>query len=118
MKRTLIFIILTIVLTLVGMAEKKRIPMKIQRQERPKQENGPNRVPKHSPVEVLYDTESMTVTVVGDTETEAEVYLLTESGEIEDFSTTLNTSFTLTSSGIHVVHIKTPVWIGEGVIEN
>lgn len=117
MKRTILFAGLALMLALAASAEEKRVPLKFQRQEKNQQNTKYERSPQRAPVDVYYDTETKVVAVIGYIETESEVLLLNETGVVEDQTDSINTTFTISSEGLHVIVINTPNWTCEGVIE-
>ncbi|MCM1141805.1 MAG: hypothetical protein NC453_24810 [Muribaculum sp.] len=77
-----------------------------------------NRAPKRISLDVVYDTDSQCVTVNGDEGMEVEVFLYNSLGEVEDYSSSLNTTLSVSSLGIHRIHIEGEDWVANGTIEN
>lgn len=77
-----------------------------------------NRAPKHISLDVVYDTDTQCVTVNGDEGIEVEVFLYNSLGEVEDYSSSLNTTLSVSSPGIHRIHIEGEDWVANGTIEN
>lgn len=74
----------------------------------------PARIPA---IEVYYDSEVQTIEVVGDEYVEAEVFLYDEEGIVVDYSTSLNTIFSVSVSGSYRIHIQSANWYAEGEIQ-
>lgn len=76
-----------------------------------------NRAPKRISLDVVYDTETKTVTVTGDESISAEVFIYNASGEVENHSSSLNTTLSVSSLGNNRIRIEGEDWIANGVIE-
>ncbi len=82
--------------------------------------NGSNRevdrASMHLPITVDYDPASGIIKVTGEESIEAEVYVCDSAGQVEGYSPTLNSSFSISSPGIHYVYIYGDGWCGEAEI--
>lgn len=76
-----------------------------------------NRAPKYISLDVVYDTETKTVTITGNDTNEVEVVLYNSLGEVEDSSSSLNSRLMITTSGSHRILIESEDWIAEGFFE-
>lgn len=79
--------------------------------------NKPIRAPMRINIEVFYDTETHIVEVYGDEAMDAEVFIYNASGDIVDYSSSLNTELTIPASGIYTIQIESEGWYALGVIE-
>lgn len=77
----------------------------------------PHRAPIHLPIDVCYDDETGIVTVTGDSNIEAEVYLYDAAGCLVDYSPSLNTVFPVSETGIYTIYIESDSWLAEGTVE-
>lgn len=75
------------------------------------------RAPMRINIEVLYDSETHIVEVCGDEAMEADVFLYNASGDLVDYSSSLNTELTIPTSGIYTIQIESEGWYAVGVIE-
>lgn len=57
------------------------------------------------------------INVVGNESLEAEVFFYNTNGTLEGYSSTLNTDFTVLTSGIYIIQIQGEGWYAEGEIE-
>lgn len=79
---------------------------------------GVARRPIQMPVDVMFDSESLTVEVIcNDTEIEGEVYIYNRDGNLEGYSPTLNSTFQVSTSGLYTITILGEGWSGDGYIE-
>lgn len=76
-------------------------------------DRAPARIPA---IEVYYDSEVQTIEVVGDEYVEAEVFLYDEEGTFVDYSSTLNTIFSVSAPGSYRILIQSGNWYAEGEI--
>ena len=74
------------------------------------------RAPMNLPIEVTCDDATGILTVSAPEDMEGRVYVYNVDGTLEGSSQTLNATFTLTFSGMHVIAIEGDSWIGEGRI--
>lgn len=106
MKKVFLLTCLLLTMAQVTSAEERKLIMKFQRKTSTSENKEPNRAPMRIPVEVVYDTETYEVKVIGDETIEAEVFLYDSVGNLEDYSATLNTYFYLYTSDTYTVHIE------------
>lgn len=76
-----------------------------------------NRAPMRISLEVIYDKDTQCVTVNGDEDMEVEIFLYNSMGEVEDYSSSLNSNLIITTSGSHRILIESEDWIAEGIID-
>lgn len=74
------------------------------------------RVPMNLPIEVTFDDTTGVVNVSAPEDLEGAVYVYSVTGSLEGYSPVLNSSFTLTAPGLHVISLQGENWIGEGKI--
>lgn len=72
------------------------------------------RTPIQNLVEAFYDSDSHTVIIIGDPTVEAEVFLYDESGNIEDYSPTINATLKVSSKGSLTIVILSEHWYAIG----
>ena len=69
------------------------------------------------PIEVVYDSDTHKIEVIGDESMDAEVFLYDANGSLENYSSLLNTEFTVLTPGIYNIQIQGDGWYAEGEIE-
>lgn len=99
-------------------AESYGVFMEINMKNRPDKYLKVNRAPMRISLDVIYDTDTHCVFVSGDEEMEVEVFLYNSKGEVEDYSSSLNSTLSVSSSGSHRIHIEGEDWIANGIIQN
>lgn len=100
-------------------AEEKSVFIKIDRKDDSSKHTQVDRAPMRLPIDVVYDTDNLTITVSGDDTLEADVSLADETGTVIDLSPSVNTTLNIPDgySGIIVICIESADWIGIGKIE-
>ena len=74
------------------------------------------RIPIYIDIEAFYDSESQTISVCYDGESEGEVYLyLNET--VVGYDSEINTSFQISSPGLYKIEIISESWIAVGYIQ-
>lgn len=77
-----------------------------------------NRSPVYVPsIDVLYDSETLTIDVECLEEVEAVVYVYDSAHNLVGYSTELNHTFTVPISGIYIVYIDSDFWYVESKVE-
>ena len=117
LKRTIILVGLLLTIVPTVFAEQRGVFMEFHRKINPGKNMQVNRAPMHLPIEVVYDTDSHKIQVIGDELTEAEVFLYNADGTLESSSSKLNTDFTGLTSGIYSILIQGKEWYAKGEIE-
>lgn len=76
------------------------------------------RSPQQLPIDVVYDNDARQITVSGEEDMVAQVYLCDLSGNILDYSSCLNTVFDVPEActGSLIVRIEAGDWIAEGEV--
>lgn len=70
------------------------------------------------PVYVFYDSETGSVDIISEDESlNGEVYLYNPTGDIEEYSSSINTSFKISLDGCYIIRIEGDGWYAEGEIE-
>lgn len=116
-KKVFTFASLLLAFALNASAEGYGVFMEINMKNRPDKYLKVNRAPMRISLDVVYDTDTHCVFVSGDEEMEVEVFLYNSTGEIEDYSSSLNTTLSVSSQGSHRLHIEGEDWIANGIIE-
>lgn len=117
MKKLFIFAILSFSITLSVFAEQQGVFLEFHRKNNPENNTKVNRSPMRLPIDVLYDTETHIIKIIGDTSLEVEVFLYNNLGEVVDFSTSLDAEFSISSLGTHTIYIQGDNWYAQGNIE-
>lgn len=117
MKKVIIFTALLLGIVLTINAEPRGVFMDVHRKSIPQKNSGVHRSPMHLSFEVFYDTETHIVEVYGDEAMDAEVFIYNASGDIVNYSSSLNTELTIPASGIYTLQIESEGWYAVGVIE-
>lgn len=117
MKKLIILTGMLAALSFATFAEQRGIYMEMNSKNKPHAYTQVNRAPMHISLDVVYDTDAKCITVTGDESMNAEVFLYNESGEIEDYSSSLNAKLLVTTQGRHRIQIEGENWVAEGVIE-
>jgi len=117
MKKVIILVGLLLIMAHTAFAEQRGVFMDFHRKSNPEKNMEVNRAPMRLPIDVVYDPDTKCITVTGDESMNAEVFLYNESGEIEDYSSSLNAKLLVTTQGRHRIQIEGENWVAEGVIE-
>ena len=117
MRKKIILVGLLLVMAYSAFAEQRGVFMEIHRKSIPEKNLEVNRAPMRLPIEVMYDSDTHTITVTGNDSIEAEVFLYNANGNLEDYSSSLSTNFTVLTSGAYVILIQGDGWYAEGEIE-
>lgn len=117
LKRTIILVGLLLAIVPTAFAEQRGVFMEFHRKINPGKNMQVNRAPMRLPIEVVYDTDSHKIQVIGDELTEAEVFLYNADGTLESRSSKLNTDFTGLTYGTYSILIQGKEWYAEGIIE-
>lgn len=116
MKKLFLIIAMIFATTLTSFADDERVSVVINKKEQTSSKNTWERAPMRIPVEVYYNSDLNTITIIGDESVTAEVFLYNASGMLENYSSSLNTVFTLASSGEYTVLIQGEGWYGTATI--
>lgn len=118
MRKAIIVIGLFLAMAHSAFAEQRGVFMEFHRKIHPQKNLEVNRMPMRFPIEVIYDSDSHTIKVIGDESIEAEVFLYNKAtGSLDDYSSSLNTAFTVLTSGTYTIQIQGVEWCAEGEIE-
>lgn len=119
MKGKVILLWLLLSMAFTVSAETKDVIIEIHSNSDSDKHTQVDRAPMRLPVEVVYDTDKHTITVSGDDSLEADVSLTDETGNVLEFSPSVNTTLNIPDgySGIIVIRIESADWIGIGKIE-
>lgn len=119
MKGKFILLWLMLAMAFTISAEEKSVFIKIDRKDDSSKHTQVDRAPMRLPLDVVYDTDNFTITVSGDDSLEADVSLADESGNVLEFSSSINTTLSIPDgyNGIIVIRIESADWIGIGKIE-
>lgn len=91
--------------------------MEVHRKINPEKNMQVNRAPMRMPIEVVYDSDTHNIKVIGDQDIEAEVFLYNANGILESHSSTLNAEFNVLASDTYTIQIQGEGWYAEGEIE-
>lgn len=91
--------------------------MEFHRKSNPGKNMSVNRAPMRLPIEVIYDSDTHKIKMAGEESLEAKVFLYNTNGTLENYSSTLNTDFTILTSGTYIILIQGDGWYAEGEIE-
>lgn len=117
MKKVIIMCFLLLSMSVSTYAEAKDVFLDLHQKGNNQRDHGVHRSPMHLSFEVFYDSETHIVEVCGDEATEAEVFLYNASGDLVNYSSSLNTELTIPTSGIYTIQIESEGWYALGVIE-
>lgn len=116
MKKTIISTLLLLALSITASAEERKVSMEFHR--KPTGSTGVvNRVPMRLAIDVTCDIDTRTIEIVGDDAIDAEAYLYTSTGDIADYSASVNTVFSVAAPGIYVILIQGDSWYATGEVE-
>ena len=117
MKKLIIMAGLLLVMAHAVFAEQWGVFMEIHKKSIPEKNMSVNRSPMRLPIEVVYDSDTHKIKVIGDESMDAEVFLYNANGYLENYSSSLNTEFTILAPGIYIIQIQGDGWYAEGEIE-
>ena len=117
LKNIIILVGLLLAIVPTAFAEQRGVFMEFHRKINPGKNMQVNRAPMRLPIEVVYDTDSHKIQVIGDELTEAEVFLYNADGTLESRSSKLNTDFTGLTYDTYSILIQGKEWYAEGIIE-
>lgn len=117
MKKLIILAALLLGMAHTAIAEQQGVFMQFHRRINPENTRDVNRAPMRLPIEVVYDSDTHKIEVIGDESMDAEVFLYSSNGTLENSSSSLNTEFTVLTPGIYIIQIQGDGWYAEGEIE-
>lgn len=117
MKKLIIMAVLLLGMAHTAFAEKRGVLMEIHYRSVPGKNMSVNRAPMRLPIEVVYDSDTHKIEVIGDESMEAEVFLYDANESLKNYSSSLNTEFTVLTPGIYIIQIQGDGWYAEGEIE-
>ncbi|MCC8036802.1 MAG: hypothetical protein Q4D41_05970 [Prevotellaceae bacterium] len=117
MKKLIILATLLLGMAHAAFAEKRGVLMEIHYRSVPGKNMSVNRAPMRLPIEVVYDSDTHRIKVTGNESMDAEVFLYNANGDLENYSSSLNTEFTVLTPGIYIIQIQGDGWYAEGEIE-
>lgn len=117
MKKVIILAELLLVMAHAAFAEQRGVLMEIHNKSIPEKNMSVNRAPMRLPIEVIYDSDTHNIKVIGSNDIEAEVFLYDVTGSLKNYSSTLNTNFTILTPGTYTIQIQADEWYAEGEIE-
>ena len=95
MKKIIISTLLLLALSITASAKERKVSMEFHRENKQSSTGVVNRAPMRISIDVAYDTDTRTIEIVGDEAIEAEAYLYTSTGDIEDYSGSVNNVFSV-----------------------
>jgi len=117
LRKAIILVGLLLAIVPAAFAEQRGVFMEFHRKINPGKNMQVNRTPMRLPIEVVYDTDSHKIQVIGDELTDAEVFLYNADGTLVSSSSKLNTDFTGLTSGTYSILIQAREWYAKGEIE-
>lgn len=117
MKKTIILTWLTLAMAFNASAVENGVLLEFHRMSKPDTHTKMDRAPMHLPIDVIYDTDAHAIKIVGDESIDAEAYIYDLAGTLEDYSTSLNVTFSISTPGIHIINIQGDGWYAEGRIQ-
>ena len=117
MKKMIFIAGLLLSMALTAFAEQQGVFMQFHRKINPENSRDVNRARMRLPIDVVYDSDMHKIEVTGEESIEAEVFLYNTNGSLENYSSSLNTDFTVLNSGIYTIQIQGNGWYAEGEIE-
>ncbi|MDE6754069.1 MAG: hypothetical protein K2J82_05575 [Muribaculaceae bacterium] len=116
MKKLIFLMWLLLCVTNTTYAEQQGVFMEFHRKSMPEKNTQVNRAPMRIPMEVIYDSESRKIEVVGTESIEVEVFLFRANGMLEGYSLTLNCEFSVSTPDSYILQIQGDGWYAEGEI--
>lgn len=118
MKRVLLVIAVLLSMVFPTSAEQNNVRLTVYKKGHVEKSTTVQRSPQQLPIDVVYDNGARQITVSGDEDMVAQVYLCDLSGNTLDYSSCLNTVFDVpeTCTGSLIVRIETEDWIAEGEV--
>ena len=117
MKKTIISTLLLLALSITASAEERKVSMEFHLENKQSSTGRVHRAPTRIPIDVICDTDTRTIEIVGDDAIEAEAYLYTSTGDIADYSASVNTVFSVANPDIYVILIQGDSWYATGEVE-
>ena len=118
MKKAIIFAGLLLVIAHTAFAEQRGVFMEFHRKINPEHARDVNRAPMRLPIEVVYDSETHKIEVVGNEEMEVQIFLCDGNGNALDYSPCVNAVLNIpyNYSGLIILRIESGEWIATGNI--
>lgn len=101
----------------IASAEQHGVFLEFHRKSMPEKHLEVNRAPMRLPIEVIYDTDTCKIEIVGNESLEAEVFLYRANGILEGYSSSLNCEFSITIVDSYILKIEGDGWYAEGEIQ-
>lgn len=117
MKKVIILAGLLLAMAHTVFAEQRDIFLEFHRKSSTEKNSEVNRSLMRLPIEVVYDSDTHIIKVTGNESLEAEVFLYNANGTLENYSSTVNTDFTVLIPGTYIIQIQGDGWYAEGEIE-
>ena len=118
MKKAIVLVVLLLTtMAHTAFAEQRGVFMEFHRKINPGKNMQVNRAPMRMPIEVVYDSDTHNIKVIGDKGIEAEVFLYNANGTLESHSSNLNAEFSVLESDTYTILIQGEEWYAEGEIE-
>lgn len=117
MKKVIILVGLLLAMAHVAIAKQQGVFLDFYRKSNPGKNVAVHRTPMRLPIQVVYDSDTHNIEVIGNESLEAEVFLYNANGILENYSPSLNTDFTILTPGTYIIQIQSDGWYAEGKIE-
>lgn len=118
MKKAIILAGLLLAMAHTAFAEQRGVLMQFHRKSSPSTNTSVNRAPTRLPIEVVYDSDTHKIEVIGDENMDVQIYLYDENGNILNYSPSINTVLDIPNgySGLISINIEGENWIITGKI--
>lgn len=118
MKKVIIFAGLLLAMSHTAFAEQCGVFMEFHRKVNPEHTRDVNRAPLRLPIDVVYDSDTHKIEVVGNEEMEVQIFLCDENGNTLDYSSYINAELNIpyNYSGLIILRIECEKWIAIGKI--
>lgn len=118
MKKAIILAGLLLAMAHTAFAEQRGVLMQFHRKSSPSTNTSVNRAPTRLPIEVVYDSDTHKIEVIGDENMDVPIYLYDENGNILNYSPSINTVLDIPNgySGLISINIEGENWIITGKI--
>lgn len=118
MKKVIIMAGLLLGMAHTAFATQWGVFMEFHRKSKPGKNMSVNRAPMRLPIEVIYDSDTHKIEVVGNEEMEVQIFLCDENGNTLDYSPCINAELNVpyNYSGVIILRIENEEWIAIGKV--
>ena len=108
---------LLLCITQISYAEQRGVFLEFHRKSTPEKHTEVNRAPMRVPIEVIYDSDTQKLEIIGTESLEVEVFFYRANGVLEGYSSTLNCEFIISTPDSYIIQILGDGWYAEGEIQ-